>query len=90
MKELFHFIYRAELEGGLIEHELDHVFIGEFEGTIAPNPSEVIEYRWLDLAALKHDLQARPENYTAWLKLALDHGRFDDAIAYEKRRMKLA
>ena len=28
LKHCFNFIYKADLENGLIEHEYDHVFIG--------------------------------------------------------------
>jgi isopentenyl-diphosphate delta-isomerase len=28
LKEIFHFTYRAEFDDGLIEHEIDHVFLG--------------------------------------------------------------
>ncbi len=65
------FIYRAELSSGLIEHEFDHVFAGEFEGEPLPNPEEVASAKWVEFDALKKDLIQHPEIYTAWFKLLL-------------------
>lgn len=65
------FTYRAELDGGLIEHELDHVFVGLFDGTPVPDPSEVAGWRWVEAGALAADLEESPTRYTAWLGPAL-------------------
>jgi isopentenyl-diphosphate delta-isomerase len=36
------FVYRAtDPDSGLIEHELDHVFVGDISGHLAPNASEI-------------------------------------------------
>ncbi len=70
LQKAFHFIYRAHLEEGLIEHEFDHVFIGRYQGVIAPDPEEVADYRWIDLARLWQEVQAAPREYTIWFKIA--------------------
>jgi len=66
------FIYRAEFENGLIEHEYDHLFVGRFDGTPQPDPAEVCDWRWLSWDELTRDSGERPDNYTAWFWLALD------------------
>lgn len=68
-----HFIYKAALDNGLTEHELDHVFIGIVAGDIAVpyNTDEVMAYRWISLPELQQQLQQQPQNYTAWLKQVL-------------------
>ena len=43
------FSYRAILGNGLVEHEIDHLFVGTFQGSPAPDASEVAEWRWMDL-----------------------------------------
>ena len=68
----FHFIYRANLDNGLTEHELDHVFIGTFDGEPKLNPEEVMAYRWVEMDVLKKDMQTNPQNYTAWFKIIFD------------------
>lgn len=72
LRAAFEFIYRAEFENELIEHEYDHVFVGEFDGVPAPDKSEVEGWRWMGLDELRRDLRERPGAYTYWLHAALD------------------
>jgi isopentenyl-diphosphate Delta-isomerase len=65
------FVYRAELANGLVEHEFDHVFVGECATDPHPDPAEVVEWKWVPPAELESDIDAHPELYTAWLPLAL-------------------
>lgn len=62
------FIYNEPCKGGLIEHELDHVYLGEFiNSPINPNPNEVCDFKWEPLNALLKDMEAQPQTYTPWL-----------------------
>ena len=72
LSELFAFVYRANLEDGLIENEYDHVLIGSFEGLPKPNPTEVAKWKWMDLATLRVDLKEHPERYTYWFRISFD------------------
>lgn len=69
---LFSFIYHAQLDNSLFEHELDHVFIGHYNGQPIPNLDEVDDWKWMNIRALKQDIRENPENYTYWFKLTLD------------------
>lgn len=69
----FNFIYKAHLENDLIEHELDHVFIGTFDDEPKLNPDEVMAYRWVELDDLKKYMEKNPQNYTAWFKIIFEH-----------------
>ncbi len=69
---LFSFIYRIQFENNLFEHELDQVFVGHYNGQPTPNPDEVENWKWVNISALKQDVQETPENYTYWFKLTLD------------------
>ncbi len=69
LREIFHFIYKAELDRGLTEHELDHVLIGKYNGQAKPNPEEVDGIKYMHLAELKTDIEKNPENYTEWFKI---------------------
>ena len=71
LRPAFSFIYRADLGNGLIEHELDHVFLGTFAGAPRLNAKEAKAWAWMSLTSLMPDCRARPERYTAWLPLAL-------------------
>lgn len=72
LKKAFQFIYKAEFDHGLTEHELDHVFIGKFDGSINLNPDEADDFKWIDLETLKSDIKVNSENYTVWFKIAFD------------------
>ncbi len=72
LTELFSFIYHAKLENNLFEHELDHVFVGRYNGQPVPNPDEVDDWKWMDIGKLKRDVGENPEHYTYWFKLVLN------------------
>ena len=71
LRAAFRFTYRAELGGGLSEHEVDHVFVGLCQSDPVPNPSEVGAWKWMGLDDVRADLRRRPGRYTAWFGLAL-------------------
>lgn len=66
--------YRADVGGGLIEHELVDVFVAHAGDAVAlrPDPDEVMDTRWIGLDALRKDIAARPDRFTPWLKIYLD------------------
>lgn len=72
LKDLFHFIYKAPFDNGLTEHELDHVLIGYYEGEPNINPDEVAAWKWMDIDALRLDMEANPELYTVWTRIIFD------------------
>lgn len=65
--------YRAEVGGGLIEHEVVDVYVGHADASlqIAPNPDEVMDYRWVDIADLTAEVAVTPERFTPWVKIYL-------------------
>lgn len=84
IERAFQFTYKAEFDNGLTENELDHVFIGEYNGVVQPNPEEVAEYRWIDADSLKKDVQENPEQYTYWFCVVLDK-----VLKYYRRKGKI-
>ncbi|HZI18512.1 MAG TPA: isopentenyl-diphosphate Delta-isomerase [Pyrinomonadaceae bacterium] len=72
LREAFSFLYRAELAGGLVEHELDHVFVGTSADEPEPDPSEVEDWEWVMPEELRRSLRDEPARYSRWLKLALE------------------
>jgi isopentenyl-diphosphate delta-isomerase len=70
-EKAFSFIYNAQVEGGLIEHEFDHVFIGHTNSTPDPHPDEVQNYEWTDPGVLQKRLMEHPDKFTFWFKKAL-------------------
>ena len=68
----FTFLYRAELEHGLTEHELDHVLVGRFAGEPHPVPSEVGDWRASSVPEIQSHLDANPSAYSTWFATALE------------------
>ena len=65
------FTYRADVAAGLVEHEVDHVFTGRFDGTPNPDAAEVSDFAWHDPEELRAAIAAAPARFAAWLPLAL-------------------
>jgi len=60
--------YQADLGDGLYENEIVHVFVGRYDGGIVPNPDEVAEVAWAAPAAVRDEIAANPERYSAWFR----------------------
>jgi isopentenyl-diphosphate delta-isomerase len=72
LRGAFSFIYRTEVGGALVEHEFDHVFVGEHASDPAPDVAEVESWKWIALDDLRRDLARESHLYSAWLKLAVE------------------
>lgn len=71
LTEKFSFIYKADVGQNLWEHELDHVFTGNYEGNFALNEEEVSEIRYISMQQLDEEMNANPEKFTEWFKIIL-------------------
>ena len=71
LSHAFHFIYQAEFSNGLIEHELDHVFIGNSDVNPIINTEEVNDFKFVSCDWIMNDMKAHPDDYTPWFKIAL-------------------
>ena len=80
LTEAFHFIYHAELDRGLVEHEFCYAYVGECHVDPKPDPAEVDEWKWIGLPALQRDMQQHPERYAPWFKIP-----FDKLLAYVRQ-----
>jgi len=83
LTDMFSFTYKAELENGLTEHEIDHVFWGITDDLPQPNPHEVMGYRYIDYASLREELSSNPGLYTEWFKMIAEkvHQKIDNQPA---------
>lgn len=68
------FIYRSCFDNGLIEHELDHVLVGEYKQgmQILSDPTEVQNTVWKLLPDIQTDLKNAKLMYTPWFHQALE------------------
>jgi isopentenyl-diphosphate delta-isomerase len=75
LEPLFTFDYRAQVSDELIENELVHAFGGTHDGRIAPDPSEVVQWKWVRFDDLAADMREHPKTYAVWFrKYVAAHG----------------
>lgn len=74
--------YRADVGGGLTEHEVVEVFSAQAPAHLVPqpDPDEVMQTRWITLEALEAEVQASPEKFTPWLRIYLAEGMAEAAV----------
>ncbi len=70
------FVYTAEFDNGLTEHEFDHVLIGWLRKEMLdkepqPNPEEASHMAFVDVADVMQDVLKNPGKYAAWFLPAL-------------------
>src|SRR5215208_5890958 len=73
--------YRANVGDGLIEHEFDHLLIGSSELDPILNVEEAVAWKRVPFATLKQEVQDRPNDFTAWLRVIIDVGFHQFPIA---------
>lgn len=74
LRPVHRFEYRAiDTATGLIEHEVDHVMRGDCrDAEIAPDPAEVEDWMWIDLAGLSRWVARAPDDFTPWFAPVID------------------
>jgi isopentenyl-diphosphate delta-isomerase len=72
LKPIFSFVYKADFENGLTEHEFDHVFFGESNQTPTLNLEEVEDFRYVGMEELQIEINENPAHFTPWFLIALD------------------
>jgi len=54
------------------EKELCWLLIGEWGGTVSPNPEEVVDYQWVMPISLIEEIKQKPSDFAPWLFRALE------------------
>lgn len=75
------FIYKAELNNELTEHEWDYVLIGYYDGEPKINLNEAQAWKFESLTSIRNDARQHPEAYTCWFKLILQQPQLLSASA---------
>lgn len=65
----YKFEYHARFGTLGSEHELCWVYVGTTRDEPVINTTEIMDWRWIDPAALSRDIADTPERYTPWLKM---------------------
>lgn len=72
LEERFSFLYKGEVENGLIENEFDHVFFGVYDGQVRPNADEVEDHIFVPLGNVSKDADQHPERFSIWFRIILE------------------
>lgn len=70
VEKIFDFVYKANFDNGLIEHEFDHVFVCEHNGVVKFNKEEVMDICYKSIPEISLSLKTNPGKYTAWFHIA--------------------
>jgi len=70
LRKVYDFIYKAQLDNQLTEHEFDHVFYGVCDNDPILNKDEAEDFKWVDMETLNNDIIKNEDNYTVWFKIA--------------------
>ncbi|TFB60478.1 isopentenyl-diphosphate Delta-isomerase [Cryobacterium sp. TMT2-17-1] len=65
------FRYRAVDSSGIVENEICPVYLARATGEPVPNPDEVMEFAWVEPAALQRSVRDAPWAFSPWLGLQL-------------------
>lgn len=65
------FIYKANFDNGLTEHEFDHIMTGHYNEDPVINPDEVAAFKWMAIPDILLEMELDPEKYTAWFKIIM-------------------
>jgi len=76
----FKFIYNIKFPNQLVEHELDHVFIGTFDGVPKINKNEIAEFMYIDPVELKNQIEKNPDGFSHWFKLILNRTEIEQPL----------
>lgn len=73
LKKKFEFIYKSNLDNGMIEYEFDHVFFGIYNKSPVINLNEVSSWKWIKLNDLFFDINNNKNiKYTSWLNIIIN------------------
>jgi len=86
LKEQFSFVYKGEVENGLVENEFDHVFFGVYEGKIELNPNEAEDCTFVSLDKVFTDAELNPAKYSIWFRIISD--KFRDHLTGMEHRLR--
>ncbi|RYH11517.1 isopentenyl-diphosphate Delta-isomerase [Tropicimonas sp. IMCC6043] len=66
--------YRADVGGGMVEHEVVDIFLAMAGSKIKvePDPAEVSQVEWVGFYDLAAEVRRRPERFTPWLRIYLE------------------
>lgn len=72
LREIFVFKYKADFTNGLIEHEMDHVFIGNYDEDPVLNTDEAQSFKWIDKNSVLEEINTHQDFFTPWFIISIE------------------
>ncbi|QBR01323.1 isopentenyl-diphosphate Delta-isomerase [Paraburkholderia pallida] len=69
LAKAFEFSYRAELPGGLVEHEYGHIFFGRSDSVPELDADEADAFMYCSIDDIRGGFVRTPQVYTPWFRL---------------------
>lgn len=88
LQEIRTITYQAQVSNNLIEHEFDHIYVGQFDDKPVLNPDEVSDWLCISTPDLLEWIAAQPQVFTVWFIKILSEagtGCLDDWQACTKK-----
>ena len=77
LTELYVFEYHIRCNEEFSEWEIDHVFVGTFDGKPKINADEIVQTRWITFMDLKEEIKSQPRIFSPWVKIILNEGKVE-------------
>jgi len=74
------FEYSVTFENGLIENEIDYIFVGKTNEKPKINNEEVSDFKWIEIEKLKQEIDSHPYLYTFWLSEILTKFKLQEKL----------
>lgn len=68
----FSFIYKAELNNNLVEHEFDYVLFGVSDEVPVLNTDEAEDFKYLHHSEISNLIKQHPQQFTEWFKICFN------------------
>ncbi len=81
LKFVYQLLYQTRYNDQLSEYELDHLFVGQWDGEWSLNLSEAMAARWIKVSDLYKELSDQPGNFTPWVHLLMKENKIKETLA---------
>lgn len=71
LSKMHEFVYKTAVGADMREHEYLHVYFGEYDGAVHPNPEEADGSRWIEPHQLRFLLNQYGRRFSPWFKITM-------------------
>jgi isopentenyl-diphosphate delta-isomerase len=72
LKKISKLKYKLQTNGKIIEHEINQIYVGQYNLNPEINTKEIEDYKWININKLKKDINENSKKYIWWLKIVIN------------------